>query len=74
MEYTLEEIRAIVRELIKYDSEMTDLLCNSDMEDGKEYGFDSGVAWAKLTAFAADCDEDEDGFVPDGFVEDEDEE
>lgn len=49
---THEAVRAIIREIMKYDSELLDILCCSDMEGDKEYSFDANEAWKKLAAFA----------------------
>lgn len=45
-----EDIKAIIRELLKYD--LFELLINSDYEDDKEYEFDAGVALDALIEFA----------------------
>lgn len=51
MDYTLNEIKQIVKELLKYD-DVIDSICLSDYESDKEYNFSSGDAILKLKSFA----------------------
>lgn len=48
----MEDIKAIIRELLKYDGEILDLLINSDYEDNKEYIFDANEAYELLVTFS----------------------
>lgn len=47
-----EDIKAIIRELLKYEEDIFELLISSDYEDDKEYNFDAGIALDTLKKFA----------------------
>lgn len=53
MGYTIEEIAAIVRELLKYE-DTTYCLGNSEAEEKCEYSFSANEALLKLISFATD--------------------
>lgn len=53
MDYTLNEIKRIVKELLKYD-DVIDCICVSDYESDKEYSFSSEDAIKKLKSFVED--------------------